>query len=88
MPRRKKQTPGSMSGFMLEMFLLQSYGPRLTVQQLIDVLQVGRTTLYRDLAAGTFPIKTYVVNGTRYADYRDVAQHLDKCRLEAQEAAQ
>ena len=87
MPRRKSTPMTDMSGFMLEVYLLQRYGPRLTMPVVAEVLQVSRWTVQRAISANTFQIATYIDNGARYADYRDVARYLDKCRQEAQDAA-
>lgn len=56
------------------------YGLRLGVEQLADVLSISKGAVYNQLSAGEFPVKTYLDGGRRYADYRDVAEHLDKCR--------
>lgn len=56
------------------------YGLRLGVEQLADVLGISKGAVYNQLSAGGFPVKTYLDGGRRYADYRDVASHLDKCR--------
>lgn len=56
------------------------YGLRLGVEQLADVLGISKGAVYNQLSAGEFPVKTYLDGGRRYADYRDVASHLDKCR--------
>lgn len=64
-------------------FIVEHYGLRLTVEQLAEVLSLAKPTIYNQLSAGTFPIKTYLDGGKRYADYRDVAEHLEACRLTA-----
>ena len=60
--------------------LFEKYGPRLGVDQLSDVLGVTKGALYNQFSAGTFPIKTYLDQGKRWADARDVAEHLDAMR--------
>lgn len=40
----------------------------------------GKGALYNQMSAGTCPVKTYMDGGKRWADYRDVAKHLDDCR--------
>jgi excisionase family DNA binding protein len=64
-------------------FIVERYGLRLTVEQLAELLGLAKPTIYNQLSAGTFPVKTYLDGGKRYADYRDVAEHLDACRLTA-----
>ena len=76
----------NISGVMLEMYLLYMYGPRLDMEQLAAVLRIARSTVANRICSNTFPIRTYLDVGGRYADYRDVAQHLDRCRREAEKA--
>lgn len=61
-------------------FIVERYGLRLNVDQLAEVLGITKGALYNQLSAGTCPIKTYLDGGKRWADYRDVAKHLDECR--------
>lgn len=61
-------------------FIVEKYGLRLNVEQLADVLGVTKPSLYNQFSAGTCPVKTYMDGGKRWADYRDVAEHLDECR--------
>ena len=71
---------------LTEAFLLERYkSPRLTMIQLAEVLRYkSRSTIYNKINDGTFPIPTYKgENGGRYADARDVAEYLDRCREEA-----
>ncbi len=71
-----------MSLLMQAMFF-EKYGPRLTVDQLSEVLHVKKTTLYNQISAGTCAVPTYVDSGKRFADVRDVAQHFDSLRQQA-----
>jgi Helix-turn-helix domain len=64
-------------------FIVERYGLRLTAEQLAEVLGITKPSLYNQISAGTCPVKTYLDGGKRYADYRDVAEHLDACRLTA-----
>lgn len=66
--------------FLQQAYLLDKYGPRLTMQQLAEVLGIAHGTLRNRLSAGALRVKTYVDGGTRYADFRDVASYLDECR--------
>jgi hypothetical protein len=61
-------------------FIVEKYGLRLNVDQLADILGVTKPALYNQFSAGTCPVKTYVENKKRWADYRDVAEYLDECR--------
>ena len=60
-------------------FIVERHGLRLTVDDLAKLLGVSRPALYNQICAGTCPVKTYRDGGKRYADYRDVAAHLDAC---------
>ena len=64
---------------LTQAYLLEKYGPRLSVEQLAQVLG----TLYNTISAGTAPVKTYCDGGRRWADFRDVAEHIDRCREQA-----
>jgi len=66
--------------FMSQAYLLDKYGPRLTMAELAEVLGVAHGTLRNRLSAGTLKCRTYYDGGTRYADFRDVAEYLDQCR--------
>lgn len=68
--------------FLSQAYLLERYGLRLSMEQLAEVLGIKVNTIYNQVSAGTFPVKTYL-DGHRYADYRDVAAHLDECRARA-----
>lgn len=71
---------------LTQAYLLEKYGPRLNVDQLAQVLQMARQTINNQISDGSFPVATYRAAGKRFADYRDVAKHLDECR-EAVEGA-
>lgn len=58
----------------------EKYGVRVGVEDLSKLLGISKGTAYNQLSAGSFPIKTYIDGGKRYADYRDIAEHIDKCR--------
>ena len=49
-------------------FIFERYGPRLDVDQLADFFGVA---------------KMYLDGKKRYADFRDLATHLDECRERA-----
>ena len=65
---------------LTQAYLLETYGPRLTVEKLAAVLDIATNTIHNQLAKKTFPVKTYLDGGRRWADYRDVAAYLDACR--------
>jgi hypothetical protein len=73
---------------LTQLILTEKYGLRLTVEQLArDVLHITHGAARNQLHAGTFPIVTYLDGGKRWADVRDVAEHLDAMRARAREAA-
>lgn len=61
-------------------YFLEKYGPRLDVHQLAEALDVQPKTVLNQVSAKTFPIPTYVDQGKRWADSRDVAAHFDAMR--------
>ncbi|GAB2836721.1 hypothetical protein GCM10027276_44240 [Comamonas piscis] len=66
-----------------QMFVAEKYGLRLDVNQLAQVLGITPGTVLNRISAHTFGIPTYIDNGKRYADYRDVAAHFDSIRQHA-----
>ncbi len=66
-----------------QMFVAEKYGLRLDVAQLAQVLGITPGTVLNRISANTFGIPTYLDNGKRYADYRDVAAHFDNVRQAA-----
>lgn len=68
---------------LAQAFLLEQYGPRLSIEQLATVLHLSKNTIYNQVAAGTFAVPTYLDGGKRFADFRDVAGYLDACRARA-----
>lgn len=65
---------------LAQAFLLEQYGPRLSLEQLAEVLHRAKNTIYNQVSKGTFEIPTYLDGGKRFADFRDVAEYLDACR--------
>lgn len=61
-------------------FIVEKYGIRLKLEQVAEILGITKGALYNQISAGTCPVKTYVDGGKRWADYRDVALHIDQCR--------
>ena len=76
-----------MTSLVTQMIVAERYGVRLSIEQLAGVLGISKGTVYNQLSADTFAIPTYLDNGKRFADYRDVAAHLDACRDRARAAA-
>lgn len=75
-----------MSALITQMFLLDKYGVRLDTRQLGEVLGISAGAVRNKIAQETLGIPTYV-DGQRYADYRDVAEYIEKCRALAKEQA-
>ena len=71
---------------LTQAYLLEKYGPRLSIEQLASVLGVAKGTIYNQISAQTFPLPTYTDHGKRWADYRDVATYLDDVRAKATQA--
>jgi hypothetical protein len=60
--------------------LIQRYGPRLSVDDLADVMKISRVTINNQISDGSFPIATYRAHGKRWADFQDVDAYLEQCR--------
>lgn len=65
---------------LVQAYLLEKYGPRLTMEQLAQVMGISYGTLRNKVASDTFAVHTYLDEGRRWADVRDVAAHLDRVR--------
>lgn len=76
-------TAAERPSLVTQMLVVERYGMRLTVDQLASVLGIGKSTVYNQISAETFPIPTYLDGGKRFADYRAVAAHLDAKAREA-----
>jgi len=68
-----------------QMLIVEQYGMRLDVEKLSKVLAITPGAIRNQISAATFPIPTYIDGGKRWADFRDVAEHLDKKRDEARD---
>lgn len=64
---------------MTQAMVVDKYGLRLTIDQIAEALKIGKSTIYNQVSAKTFPIPTYVDGGKRYARYQEVAEYLDGC---------
>lgn len=76
-----------MSNLMTQAMVFDRYGFRVGVEKLAEILCITKPTVYNQLSAGTFPIPTYLDQGKRFADYRDIAAHIDTCRAAATRGA-
>lgn len=68
---------------MLQAYLLDKYGPRLDMEQLGEVLGRDQKTILNQISANCFSVPTYIDGRKRWADFRDVAEHLERCRSAA-----
>jgi hypothetical protein len=58
-------------------YILEKFGPRLTMGQLAILLAMSEGTIRNQVSAETFPIPTYKEGAARYASYDSVADYLD-----------
>ena len=72
-----------MSTLVTQLYLLEKYGPRLTTEQLAEVLTSDAGTILNQVSAGTFGVPTYVDGRRRFADVSDVAAYLAAKRASA-----
>lgn len=63
--------------------MLKHQRMRLTLEEVSAELNIVKNTAYNLLAAGTFPVPTYLEGNRRYADVRDVGAYLDQRREDA-----
>jgi hypothetical protein len=75
--------PAADMSLVTQMFILERYGLRLSLDQLALAIGVKKNTLYNQVTSPEFPIKTYLDGGKRWADYRDVAAHIDRMHAKA-----
>lgn len=84
-PPAPQLQPGQPS-LVTQMIIAERYGTRVSLQQLASELRMAVGTIRNQVSAGTFPIPTFLDAGGRFADYRDVAAYVDRCRERAQAA--
>lgn len=72
---------------LTQALVAERYGLRVGVDKLAELLGITKGTAYNQLSAGSFPIKTYIDGGKRFADYRDIAEHIDRCHESATSGA-
>ncbi|MBF3997314.1 hypothetical protein ISH99_28190 [Burkholderia pseudomallei] len=58
-------------------YILEKYGPRMTLAQLAQLLTMSEGTIRNQISAETFPIPTYKEGSGRFAAYDAVADYLD-----------
>jgi predicted DNA-binding transcriptional regulator AlpA len=76
-----------MTSILTQALVFERHGARLNIEQLAQLLGLTKGAIHNQISDGTFPIPTYLDAGKRWADYRDVAAHVDKCRERAKVAA-
>jgi len=70
---------------LTQAYLLDRYGPRLSMAELAHELGVATKTVQNQAAQGRLKIPTYRDDGGRWADYRDVAAYFDAVRPQPSE---
>lgn len=68
---------------VMQFYFLEKYGPRLTIDQIAEVMRIHPGTVHNRISAGTLGIRTYIDGGKRFADPADVAEYLEECRKQA-----
>jgi hypothetical protein len=68
-------------------YILEKFGPRLTMGQLATLLAMSEGTIRNQVSAETFPIPTYKEGAARYAAYDAVAEYLDAMSEKARKQA-
>lgn len=65
------------------LFLMETYGPRVDMAQLSQILGYEPKSLHNRIARGELELPTYIDGKLRFADTRDVAEYLDAQRSKA-----
>ncbi len=68
-------------------YILEKFGPRMTLTQLAQLLQMSEGTIRNQISSETFPIPTYKEGNGRFAPYDAVAEYLDRMSAKAREHA-
>ncbi|MDN7807043.1 hypothetical protein [Burkholderia gladioli] len=68
---------------LIRAYILEKYGPRMTLAQLAQLLVMSEGTIRNQISAETFPIPTYKEGGGRYAPYDAVADYLEHMSAKA-----
>ena len=69
---------------MTQAHLLDKYGPRLSMEQVAEVLGLHPVTVRKMFMNGELPIRTYKHGARRFASYQAVAEYLDSMDKAAQ----
>lgn len=62
---------------MTQAHLLDKYGPRLSMEQVAEVLGLHPVTVRKMFITGELAIRTYKEGARRFASYQAVAEYLD-----------
>ena len=68
---------------LTQAYILDKFGPRLSTDQICEVMQITKPAFYNQISAGTCAMKTYLEGGKRWADYRNAAEFFDVARQQA-----
>jgi hypothetical protein len=63
---------------LTQAFILEKFGPRMTMSQLATLLCMSEGTIRNQVSAEIFPIRTYKEGASRFAPYDAVAEYLDE----------
>jgi hypothetical protein len=72
-------------GILTEAVLLRRYGPRLTLREVAEILKISLSGLKGLLNSGRLDLPSYLAQGRRFVDFRDLARYLDACAINARE---
>lgn len=70
---------------LTQMVLIEKYGLRVDLDRMAEILETTPPNIRRKISEARFEIPTYLDNGKRWADIRDVAEYLDQRRQEARQ---
>jgi hypothetical protein len=65
----------------LNNYLLERYGPTMTLDQFGEIIKKATRSLYNDISRGTFPIPSYKVGSRHVLSTHDVITFMDEHRL-------
>lgn len=75
-----------MTSLITYLILNEQHGPRVSMESLAKILGFTVGTLHNRIAKGELEIPTYLDGKMRFADTRDVAEFLDRKRIEARQS--
>ena len=73
---------------LTQAYILEKFGPRLTMAQLATLLCLSEGTIRNQVSAECFPIPTYKEGAGRFAAYDAVADYLDAMSEKARAKAE